>query len=134
MPLELRLARLDGAAGRADRRGPPSAGDARRYERRSSPRRRRCGCAAHHRRDRVGIVIADARQPDQPIVYTNVAFERMTGWRFAEVVGRNCWLLQGRAPTQQVARLREAVRTGSDIEVLLLNYTREDGPSGTSCG
>ncbi|MGR6806443.1 response regulator [Sphaerotilus natans] len=77
----------------------------------------------------VGIVIADARLPDQPIVYTNVAFERMTGWRFAEVVGRNCRLLQGPGTdAQAVARLREAVRTGSDIEVLLLNYTREGRP------
>ncbi len=34
-----------------------------------------------------GITIADARQPDRPLIYANQGFERMTGYPVAEVVG-----------------------------------------------
>ena len=127
VPLELRLARLDGAGRQtgADRHLLVMRDMSEQLAAQEALRLRGRIIDAIG----VGIVIADARQPDQPIVYTNVAFERMTGWRFAEVVGRNCRLLQGPGTdAQQVARLREAVRTGSDIEVLLLNYTREGRP------
>ena len=77
----------------------------------------------------VGVVIADARKPDQPIIYANVAFERMTGWRFDEVMGRNCRFLQGPDTDRaEVDRLRRAIAEGRDIEVLLRNYTRDGRP------
>src|SRR5918995_455238 len=40
------------------------------------------------------IVITDPNQPDDPIVYVNPAFERMTGYAAEEVLGRNCRFLQ----------------------------------------
>ena len=77
----------------------------------------------------IGVLIADARKPDQPILYTNVAFERMTGWRFEEVVGRNCRFLQGPDTDRaEIARLRAAIDQGRDIEVLLRNYTKDGRP------
>ena len=77
----------------------------------------------------VGVVIADARLPDQPIVYANLAFERITGWRFADAVGRNCRFLQGPdTDAHEVARLRHAIAEGRDVEVLLLNVTRDGRP------
>ena len=36
-----------------------------------------------------GIVISDARENDCPIIYVNPAFERLTGYRADEVIGRN---------------------------------------------
>lgn len=42
-----------------------------------------------------GIVIADATQPDYPIIYCNPAFERMTGYSKEEILGHNCRFLQG---------------------------------------
>ena len=36
------------------------------------------------------IVITDPNQPDDPIVYVNPAFERTTGYRAVEALGRNC--------------------------------------------
>lgn len=73
----------------------------------------------------VGVLISDARLPDQPIVYANVAFERMTGWRFEEVRGRNCRFLQGPLTDRaEVRRLRSAIDRGQDVEVLLRNYTK----------
>ncbi|MDP9476156.1 MAG: PAS domain S-box protein [Actinomycetota bacterium] len=50
-----------------------------------------------------GIVVTDPDLPDNPIVYVNPAFERMTGYTSAEAVGRNCRFLQGpqgRRPTR----------------------------------
>lgn len=41
-----------------------------------------------------GIVIADANQPDIPIIYCNLAFETMTGYSHSEVLGHNCRFLQ----------------------------------------
>jgi PAS domain S-box-containing protein len=46
----------------------------------------------------VGIVIADARLPDMPLIYVNPAFEQITGYSAAEVLGYNCRFLQGKKP------------------------------------
>ncbi len=40
-----------------------------------------------------GIVITDPHLPDNPIIYANYGFERMTGYDQAEIFGRNCRLL-----------------------------------------
>ncbi len=37
-----------------------------------------------------GVLIADMRLSDQPIVHVNAAFERITGYSAAEAVGKNC--------------------------------------------
>jgi PAS domain-containing protein len=37
-----------------------------------------------------GITIADARLPDNPLIYANAGFERLTGYLSDEVLGRNC--------------------------------------------
>ena len=42
-----------------------------------------------------GIAIADATRPDKPIVYCNLAFERITGYDRSEIIGHNCRFLQG---------------------------------------
>ncbi len=74
-----------------------------------------------------GIVIADAREPDMPIIYINPAFERMTGYEAEEVIGRNCRFLQGEDKDQPALdELREALREGKCCTVVLSNY-RKDG-------
>jgi flavin-binding kelch repeat F-box protein 1 len=35
------------------------------------------------------IVVADAMEPDFPVIYVNAAFEAATGYRAHEVLGRN---------------------------------------------
>jgi adenylate cyclase len=73
-----------------------------------------------------GIVIADARQPDMPIIYINPAFERITGYKSEEVVGRNCRFLQGNDTDQPaVHELREALREGRSCTVVLANYRKD---------
>jgi len=72
-----------------------------------------------------GIVITDARLPDNPIIYLNKAFENMSGYCAAEVIGRNCRFLQG-ADRQQPARfkLREAMINGNHVSVEIKNYSK----------
>ncbi len=76
-----------------------------------------------------GILITDPRQPENPIIYASRGFERMTGYRSDEVLGRNCRFLQGKSTDPEtVAALREAIRTERECSVELLNY-RKDGTS-----
>ncbi len=77
----------------------------------------------------VGIVIADARLPDMPLLYVNPAFERITGYSAAEVLGYNCRFLQGKKTNQPaVARLRTAIKAGKHCTVTLLNYRKDGTP------
>ncbi len=72
---------------------------------------------------REGIVIADARLADSPIVYVNRGFERLTGYTFEEVRGRNCRFLQGpESDPAVVAQLRAAIAERREAQVTLLNY------------
>ncbi|MGM0522192.1 MAG: EAL domain-containing protein [Pseudomonadota bacterium] len=72
-----------------------------------------------------GIVIADARQPDLPIVYVNAAFERITGYSREEAMGRNCRFLQGDDTDPQAVRvLHEAIGVEREVHVTLRNYRR----------
>jgi diguanylate cyclase (GGDEF)-like protein/PAS domain S-box-containing protein len=74
-----------------------------------------------------GIVIADVRAPDLPLIYANAGFERMTGYSVEEILGRNCRFLQG--PDTDAAAVRalgDLVRAHATGSVTLLNY-RKDG-------
>jgi len=74
-----------------------------------------------------GVVIADARRPDLPIVYTNAAFTRITGYSAEEVLGHNCRFLQGEETDPTAVReVREALADQRSVRVLLRNY-RKDG-------
>ncbi|AGN01356.1 sensor box histidine kinase [Salinarchaeum sp. Harcht-Bsk1] len=74
----------------------------------------------------VGITIADATRPDEPLVYVNEAFERITGVPVEEAVGRNCRFLQGEGTREEpVAALREAIEAEEPVTVELRNYRRD---------
>ncbi len=74
-----------------------------------------------------GIVITDWRIPNNPVVYVNSAFEKITGYKASEVMGRNCRFLQGR-DFHQADRdsMRLAIATGVACNVIIRNY-RKDG-------
>ena len=61
------------------------------------------------------------------MIFVSPGFERLTGYRADEVLGRNCRLLQG-ADTDPaaVAALRSAIANGTGCTVEILNY-RKDG-------
>ncbi|GAB3248922.1 EAL domain-containing protein [Chitinimonas naiadis] len=72
------------------------------------------------------IVITDNRAPDNPIVYVNQAFERITGYKSEMVTGRNCRFLQGNDKDQvALAGIRWAIQQGSEGKALLRNYRRD---------
>ncbi|WMJ73238.1 PAS domain S-box protein [Cytophagaceae bacterium ABcell3] len=74
-----------------------------------------------------GIVITDPNLPDNPIVYANKAFEKITGYRYQEVVGKNCRFLQNKERNQLgLDVLRKAVAEQKQVTVILKNY-RKDG-------
>ncbi len=75
----------------------------------------------------VGIVIADAQQPDMPLIYVNPTFEAITGYSAAETVGKNCRFLQADDHDQPALNvLRSALKQDKACVVILRNY-RKDG-------
>lgn len=73
-----------------------------------------------------GAALVDARAPGMPVVYVNPAFERLTGYPAAEVLGRNLSLLQGEQRNQAGARrLRDAIEAGVETRALLQNQRRD---------
>ncbi len=69
------------------------------------------------------ILITDFQQVDNPIIYANPAFERMTGYTKAEVIGRNCRFLRGEDHDQpDIKKLRTLIQEKTEGRVVLRNY------------
>jgi len=77
----------------------------------------------------VGITVTDPDRPDNPMIYINDAFKRLTGYDRESVVGRNCRFLQGPESREEtVAEMREAIDAGEPVSVELLNYRKDGEP------
>jgi PAS domain S-box-containing protein len=75
----------------------------------------------------IAFSITDPRQPDDPLVWVNPSFTRITGYTYEESVGRNCRFLQGPATeSKTIDHLRQALEDQQPISTTLLNY-RKDG-------
>lgn len=75
-----------------------------------------------------GITISDARLPDNPLIYCNQGFERLTGYSAEEVIGLNCRFLQGPASDSAVVEeIRSAIRDRRSCRVELLNHRKDGG-------
>ncbi|MFC4542862.1 PAS domain-containing protein [Halosolutus amylolyticus] len=75
----------------------------------------------------IGITLSDPDRSDNPLVYANDQFERLTGYARSAVLGRNCRFLQGEGTAAEpVAAMRAAVETEEPTTVELRNY-RNDG-------
>lgn len=73
------------------------------------------------------MLITNPRQEDNPIVFVNDAFFRLTGYSRGETLGRNCRFLQGPGTNSvDVGRIRNSIDRRVPIELELLNY-RKDG-------
>lgn len=78
---------------------------------------------------RMAIVVTDPRQDDNPIVFANDAFCRLTGYDREELIGRNCRMLQGPDTNmREVGRLRTAIHNQEDAHVELMNYRKDGTP------
>ncbi|MEX0289897.1 MAG: PAS domain-containing protein, partial [Flavobacteriaceae bacterium] len=74
-----------------------------------------------------GIIIADAKSPDLPIIYCNSAFTKLTGYEESEVLGKNCRFLQNDDRDQEaIVTMAKAIQKGEACRVVVRNY-RKDG-------
>lgn len=75
----------------------------------------------------VSFTMSDPSQWDNPLVWCNQSFTRLTGYPAEEVIGRNCRFLQGEHTDRDaVTRVRRALAEGRSVTEVLLNY-RKDG-------
>ncbi|MGI0481589.1 EAL domain-containing protein [Geminocystis sp. CENA526] len=75
-----------------------------------------------------GIVISEAKKGN-PIIYTNLGFEKITGYSNYEVLGKNCKFLQGENTNQEeLQKLRQAIFNQEKTKVILYNYRKNSEP------
>jgi len=72
-----------------------------------------------------GIIITDNRQPDNPIIYCNKAFESISGYSQNEIIGHNCRFLQAQDRSQPERQIiKDAVLNGKECKVEIRNYKK----------
>lgn len=81
------------------------------------------------RATRMPMIITNPRLPDNPVVFVNDAFCRLTGYDRDAIIGRNCRFLQGEdSDPATVAQIRAAVEAVESIEIDIRNYHRDGTP------
>lgn len=76
---------------------------------------------------RDGITISDPNLPDNPLIFVNYAFEKMTGYSNEEALNQNCRYLQGNQKHQRhIDVIRNAIKNAEYCLVTLKNF-RKDG-------
>lgn len=77
----------------------------------------------------LATIVTDATIPDNHIVAVNHAFEQLSGYSEAEMVGHNCRILSG-SGTSPASRaiLRNAIKAGAPAFVTLVNYRKNGEP------
>ena len=74
-----------------------------------------------------GIIITDATQPENPVIYVNSGFEKLTGYTQEEMFGKSCSSLQGNYRNQPGLKLlRNAIKSGTACRVILRNYRKDN--------
>jgi PAS domain S-box-containing protein len=72
-----------------------------------------------------GIIIVDVTTAHKPIIYVNPAFEKMTGYLAADVIGQSFPLFTDIHINQSsLAQLTAAIETGQDCTVILRNSSQ----------
>jgi two-component sensor histidine kinase len=75
----------------------------------------------------LALVLTNPTFEDNPIVYANAAFAKLTGYPVEASIGRNCRFLQGPdTEPDRVAKIGAAVAAGADIAIEITNH-RADG-------
>lgn len=71
------------------------------------------------------IVVTDPNEHDNPIIYANSAFCELFGYKYEEVLGRNCRFLHGKDTEQEaLCIIREAISLQKSVEAAVRNYTK----------
>ncbi|MDV6378315.1 PAS domain-containing protein [Sporosarcina sp. GW1-11] len=75
---------------------------------------------------RVGTLVTDPSQEDNPIIHTNKTFETLTGYTQQEVLGRNCRFLQGEETDKSsIMQVRRAIAEKVPITIVMKNYKKD---------
>ena len=78
---------------------------------------------------RMPMCLTDPHRDDNPIIFCNLAFEKLCGYAQDEILGRNCRFLQGEATDPAaLVEIRRALGAGEDVHQELLNYRRDGTP------
>ncbi|UEM25346.1 PAS domain-containing protein (plasmid) [Skermanella mucosa] len=73
--------------------------------------------------------LTDPRLPDNPIIFANDAFVRLTGYGRDEILGRNCRFLGGPDTDREASNaVRNAVEEARAVSMTLLNYRKDGSP------
>ena len=76
-----------------------------------------------------GIMITDAAEFDNPVIYVNPAFEALTGYSKDEAAGRNARFLQGAETEKNTIRaIHSAVENEAAFRGSVLNYRKDGTP------
>jgi len=68
-------------------------------------------------------------EPGPRIIYANAAFEKMTGYRRSDIIGRSPRLLHGNSTSlDERRRIREAMKRWEPVRARLVNYRRDGTP------
>ncbi|WP_315761037.1 histidine kinase famiy protein [Sphingomonas sp. Y38-1Y] len=74
---------------------------------------------------RMPMIVTDPNRPDNPIVFCNKAFVKMTGYTLDDIVGHNCRFLQGPETDRSVIdQVRDAIARQEEVAVEVLNYRK----------
>jgi PAS domain S-box-containing protein len=81
------------------------------------------------RATRMPMIITDPRLHDNPVVFANDSFCRLTGYRREEILGRNCRFLQGpETNPEDVCKIHDAVASTRPIEIDIRNHRKDGEP------
>ena len=81
------------------------------------------------RATRMPVIITDPRQRDNPVVFANDSFCRLSGYARQEIIGRNCRFLQSPETDPETLRsIREAVAGARSIEIDIRNIRKSGEP------
>ena len=78
---------------------------------------------------RMPMIITNPRLPDNPVVFANESFCRLSGYARDEIVGRNCRFLQGpETDPATVRQIHDAVERVEAIEIDIRNHRKDGEP------
>lgn len=80
---------------------------------------------SHLKKSELSITVVDLSLEDQPLIYVNEAFCKLTDYSSKEVLGRNCRFLQGEGTCKEsVKAIAQSIAKKEAVFCDLLNYTK----------
>ena len=76
-----------------------------------------------------GVILADATQPDMPILYANDAFTNISGYTKEELTGKSAKLLRGKRSDESILQyIDDKVRNLQEIDTELVYHMKDGTP------